>query len=75
MSTYIFLTITDMFTTRETRMNFLSVLLLASMMAESSQLTCQSDLRRPGTVSFLYVMQVLIKLISAFMELLASYNL
>ncbi|XP_044226202.1 zona pellucida-like domain-containing protein 1 [Thunnus albacares] len=33
--------------TREAKMNLLSFLFLASMVAKSSQLTCQNDLRRP----------------------------
>lgn len=35
-------------------MNFLSFLFLTATVAKSSQLTCQSDFRRPGTVCSLF---------------------
>lgn len=45
--------VTDMPIPRNDKMNLLSFLFLASVVAKSSQLACQEHLRRPGTVSLL----------------------
>lgn len=44
---------TAAFTSSKGKMNLLALVLLASMVAKSSQLTCDTDLRRPGMMCHL----------------------